>query len=110
MFRAALLAIVVLGFFNTVAAQTPKSDQLKTEVPPQGAGRYQIVMSPHAARYTFLLDTETGRVWQLTAFTFLNGDPSVWDLMPRIDNFEDYEKVVHDRGRKPTSPPPKRGQ
>jgi hypothetical protein len=47
-------------------------------------------MSPHGARDTFLLNTETGRVWQLTVFTFLNGEPVVWNAMPRIDNDNDY--------------------
>jgi hypothetical protein len=69
--------------------------------PAPASGRYQILMSPHNARDTFLLDTETGRVWQLAVFSFLNDDPAVWDLMPRIDGPDDYDKVVKEHGRKP---------
>jgi hypothetical protein len=101
MFRIALLTTLVLGFLNAASAldlTLPKSDLVKSS-PTQG--RYQIIMSPHNARDTFLLDSETGRVWQLTIFTFLNGEPGVWDLMPRIDTPEDHAKVVNDYGRKP---------
>jgi hypothetical protein len=100
MFRSALLVIFVFGFLNIAAAQTPKSDLLKTAPSLSGQGRYQIVTSPHNARDTFLLDTETGRVWQLTVFSFLNDDPVVWNLMPRIDTPDDYGAVIKDHGRK----------
>jgi hypothetical protein len=78
--KIALLTSVVLGLTGC--------DQLKPTTAPQGP--YQIVMSPHGARDTFLINTETGRVWQLTVFTFLNGEPVVWNAMPRIDNDNDY--------------------
>jgi hypothetical protein len=103
MLRITLLTALFLGLLDAANAQDltlPKSDLLKS---PPTQGRYQIVMSPHVARDTFLLDTETGRVWQLTAFMFLNGEPAVWNLMPRIDNLEDHQRVVNDHGRK--SPP-----
>jgi hypothetical protein len=100
MFRSTLFAGLVIGSINFAAAQTPKSDMLKTISPTPTLGRYQIVMSPHNARDTFLLDTETGRVWQLTVMTYLNGEPAVWDLMPRIDTTEDHDKVVGDYGPK----------
>lgn len=100
--KIALLTGIVLGLVGSpAAAQAPKNDELvvpKTNSPiPQG--RYQIVISPHAARDTFLLDTETGRVWALTAFVFLNGEPVVWKLMPRIDDDDDYARVVREHGK-----------
>jgi hypothetical protein len=49
-------------------------------------GRYQIVVSPITARDMFLLDTNTGRVWQRVTFTDLKGEPTVWDLVPRLDS------------------------
>lgn len=93
MLKAALLVVSFSGLFGTVAAaQAPK--------PVASQGRYQIVISPHNARDTFLLDTETGRVWQLAVLSYLKGEPAVWDLMPRIDTPEDRDKVVSDFGRK----------
>jgi hypothetical protein len=92
----ALLICLAIGLPTGTTGQEGK---------PVPAGRYQILMSPHNARDTFLLDTETGRVWQLTVLTFLNDDPAVWELMPRIDGPDDYNKVVNDHGRKPRLPP-----
>jgi hypothetical protein len=80
----------------------PKSDRQATTSSQQG--RYQIIISPHAARDTFLLDTETGRVWQMTIFGFLNDEPVVWNAMPRIDNHDDYTKIVNEHGRKSRQP------
>jgi hypothetical protein len=68
-------------------------------------GRYQIVYSPHAARDTFLLDTATGRVWQLTAFSDLEGQPAAWDLMTRIDNNEDLTKFLQKYPKVPMPDP-----
>jgi hypothetical protein len=93
-FRTALLTSAVLGL---TGCDQPKLTT--TAVAPQG--KYQIVISPHTARDTFLLNTETGQVWQLTQFTFLNGEPVAWNAVPRIDNDDDYEKLVVDHGRKP---------
>ena len=112
--KIALLTGVILGLTGSpVVAQAPKTDQLlsKPDQPtnaPSQQGRYQIVMSPHNARDTFLLDTETGRVWQLMVFSFLNDEPVVWNAMPRIDNDDDYAKVVREYGRKPRQSPPTR--
>ena len=90
--KTVLAAGFVLGLSTGLAtSQTPKSDQLKPNISPGPQGRYQIVMSPHNARDTFLLDTETGRVWQLTVFSFLADDPSVWNLMPRSDDDGGYD-------------------
>jgi hypothetical protein len=62
-------------------------------------------MSPHNARDTFLIDTETGRIWQLTVFSFLNDEPAVWNVMPRIDNDDDRAKIIADYGKKSRSTP-----
>ncbi len=81
-------------------------DQTKSEAPTRPSGRYQIVFSPHSAQSTFLLDTQTGTVWQETEFTFLKGEPTVWNLTPRIDNDDDYAKVVSQFGKKSPPAPP----
>jgi hypothetical protein len=60
--------------------------------PPQPAiqsgtnGRYQIVMNPEFARNTFLLDTQTGKIWQLTQFSDLEDDPMAWLAQTKLDS------------------------
>ncbi len=71
-----------------------------SETPP----RFQIVFSPHAARDTFLLDTATGRVWQLTSFSYLDGEPVAWDLMTRIDNKDDFGRFIQEHSQTPKNP------
>lgn len=53
---------------------------------PATAQRYQIVVSPHLRADTFLLDTQTGRVWRQTTFSNLTDQPTVWEEMLREDN------------------------
>jgi hypothetical protein len=107
-FRITLATGIVLGLIGGTVVAQEKNDQIvapKTDQPgnaPIPQGRFQIVISPLTARDTFLLDTETGRVWQMTQLSFLIGEPVVWDLMPRIDSDDDYAKVVNTHGRKPT--------
>lgn len=104
--RSALLSLPILSLVASfAAAQAPKSDQPSQVTGRAPQGRYQIIMSPHNARDTFLIDTETGRTWQLTVFSFLNDDPAVWNVMPRIDNDDDRAKVIADYGKKPRPTP-----
>lgn len=52
---------------------------------PVGApGRYIIVHSPHVQRDTVLLDTATGKTWQLQ--TDSSRDASIWVPLARSDN------------------------
>ena len=41
--------------------------------------------SPNRAD-TFLLDTATGKIWQLAKLTDMKGEPVVWQYMERLDN------------------------
>jgi len=93
----AAAAVVVLA----VAGSRAPSQAAAPVSPPSPQGRYQIVYSPHAARDTFLLDTQTGRVWEVARFTYLNGDPAIWDLMDRIDSESDRAAVNAKYGPKP---------
>ena len=104
--KGALLSVPILSLLASfAAAQVPKSDQLPHLAAPTPQGRYQIIMSPHNARDTFLIDTETGKIWQLTVFSFLNDEPAVWNVMPRIDNDDDRAKIIADYGKKSRSTP-----
>jgi len=65
------------------SSQTPKAASSESPFP---VNRYQIVNNPNVRAGTFLLDTVTGRVWQLTGFSDLDGDPDAWLIKDRIDN------------------------
>jgi hypothetical protein len=63
-------------------------------------GRFRIFFSPHARSDTYLVDTQSGKVWQLTQFTGLNGEPTAWSPMPHLDNAEDQAAFVRAHGAK----------
>jgi hypothetical protein len=69
-------------------------------------GRYQIVTSNLAAKFTFLLDTVTGQVWQFAKYTDVNGDPELWEPMIRIDSQSALTELINAKGikQKPTPP------
>ncbi len=65
-----LLWLAIFGIMNYAEAQWPLGKDLtgqeaKTESTPNvtGSGRFQIFVSSQAKGYTFMLDTDTGRVW-----------------------------------------------
>lgn len=64
------------------------------------AGRYQLFYSPHNRTDTFLLDSETGRVWQPVVFSFLEGDPDAWVLQDKISTEAEREAFVAQYNRK----------
>lgn len=98
--RIYMMAAVISIIAESAAAQgLPKAAAPSAAAQPHG--RYQIVISPFTERNTFLLDTETGAVWQLEVFNTLNGEPLVWNLMPRVDNDDDMARLVARLGKKP---------
>ncbi len=98
--RLALLAVIIAtgapGLALAQSAPAPRptvndfwpSDQ-------NGGGRFRIFFSPHARADTFLLDTQTGRVWQLMG---LNGEPTAWTPMTRLDTSEDQAAFARSHG------------
>ncbi|HEY1615744.1 MAG TPA: hypothetical protein VGF97_18875 [Rhizomicrobium sp.] len=68
------------------ATAGPWEEYAKALASTSPPGRYAIVFSPHVERSTFLLDTETGRVWVHTTFSDLMGEPDAWDYMERLDD------------------------
>ncbi len=85
---ACIVALLLLGgavVFAQNKSQTPSPSQ--TTLAP---GRYQIVMNPNIARDTFLLDTQTGRVWVETEVTNIDGHPHLWKIEDRVDNQEQF--------------------
>lgn len=73
-------ALLTLGSANAAEETRP------TPRAPEQYGRYVITFSPFARADTFLLDTETGKVWQLTKFTDLEGEPLVFKYLERVDS------------------------
>ena len=53
---------------------------------PDQHGRYVIVFSPIVRADTFLLDSQTGKVWELVTITDVNGQPRIWNAMDRVDS------------------------
>ena len=49
-------------------------------------GRYTIIISPNVRADTFLLDTQTGRVWKPVQVTDVVGEPVIWKVMDRADS------------------------
>jgi hypothetical protein len=80
MFRLACL-FAGLAFAAGAAAQESRSDLFS-----QQPGRYQIVINPQMRADTFLLDTATGKVWQLIKFSDIENQPTAWRYMDRLDN------------------------
>lgn len=82
-----LTALVVVGC-GREPPQTPVSPTTTDPAPPSGQAypRYQIVFSPHLRADTYLLDTQKGRVWQMTQFTDVPGQPSAWSETDIIDS------------------------
>lgn len=50
------------------------------------SARFQIFLNPNVRADTFLVDTNTGRVWRLTTFKDIEDNPTVWISMDRIDD------------------------
>lgn len=75
--------VVTLGFPTLIAhAEGPN---VTAPSVTQG-GRFQIIFNPSGVRAdTFLLDTQTGRIWRPTKFTDLEGEPSAWVYEDRLD-------------------------
>lgn len=57
------IALAALTFAGCACAQETIPMQ-KTDS-GQGAGRYQIIINPNVRADTFMIDTATGRVWNL---------------------------------------------
>ncbi len=94
--RVLLAALLLPALFSVVEAQSPEK--------PLDHGRYQIVFSPHARADSFLLDTQTGTVWQFTKYTNLANEPMAWVVVPRIDNDMDMAAWALTQTLKPQPP------
>lgn len=77
------LCVVMLGLLFLVGCDKPIiTIDLKGQpnIPAQPAPpRFQLVMHPEfPGMFTYLLDTQTGTLWQEVELTDLEGNPKVW--------------------------------
>jgi hypothetical protein len=104
------LSVVVIGCFVLVTdtsseAQLPLGRDTPTVLKQESSGtvtvtgRYQIFVSPHVKGHTFMLDTETGRLWILKK-DGMSGDFS----MERIA-VEQVDSQTSPKGTRTKSPP-----
>jgi len=82
--RKSLIAVVAASFSTGVFGQAG---------PVGGSGRYVIVHSPHIQSDTMLLDTATGKTWQLTRFVDRDGEPVAWDPVAHTDNPTEMQEL-----------------
>jgi hypothetical protein len=96
--RVFVVAAALSALLGTaaLAQQAPTPSQVQTS-----GGRYQIIFSPRTERATFMLDTQTGRVWQVINYSYLTGDPTVWVLMDQVNTPADEDKLDAKYPRKP---------
>lgn len=83
LFSVLAIFVLTVGFGETVLL----AQQKPLHAPQQG--RYQIWQG-NVRQDTFLLDTWTGKSWQLTQFGDLEDKPTVWMPMDRFDNPKDF--------------------
>jgi hypothetical protein len=79
--------IIVLGLLALVACGTSSCTNANAQAQAALASqRYVIVHSPHAQRYTQLLDTATGRTWTLVNRG--EGSPTsfAWEDTPKVSD------------------------
>lgn len=98
-FRTVVIGTLCLGAASWVQAQWPLGKELpqvsaKSEPGPNitVTGRFQIFISPHTKGHTFMLDTDTGKIW------VLHKDPTAGDFsLKRVP----VEEVDGKSGEKP---------
>ncbi len=94
----AKLLVVSLAF--AVAAANAQDKKPANRSSDQ-SGRYVIVISPTTNTGTYLLDTETGKVWLLVQYNRAEGEPIVWKFMDRLDTPVQFNEWVSQQRLKP---------
>ena len=69
--RSAVIVILCLMITDLAHAQWPLGRDAAQQVPKSGergdaitlTGRYQVFVSPNVKDHTFMIDTDTGRIW-----------------------------------------------
>jgi len=86
------LVLILAAAFGAAACEkqplsapppAPTPSPVVTSLAP---ARYQIFFGPHARADTFLVDTQRGRVWVLSKFSDIAGEPTAFDEVDIIDS------------------------
>lgn len=93
--RNFILGLVFVGIFAFVAVLSAQAPSRAIQTPSGPNQRYQIVMNPNMRADTFLLDTQTGRIWEKVVYENKPDEPHVWAIMPRQDN--DVDRIVWEK-------------
>jgi hypothetical protein len=78
-----VVAFVVVVSAIALLAQTARP---AVSAPAARDGRFQIVINPEVRADTFLLDTQTGRMWRPAQYKELEGEPVVFVPFDKVDN------------------------
>lgn len=97
--KTAVFCISLLASLGTAA-----QDKAPERRAPDQYGRYVVTFSPFARADTFLVDTQTGKVWQLTKFSDLQGEPLVFKNLDRIDSDSQFEQWLKTQRFKELTP------
>ena len=93
---------VIAASFVFFLAGTLLGQERPVERPIVSApGRYQIVINPNVRADTWLLDTETGRVWTHSAVSDVKGSPTVWMIEPRFDSDDEFSQWAAKQPKRP---------
>ena len=99
-----------IGLASSILGQSQVAKPATVSAPivpsPASLGRYQIVFGPHARADTFLIDTQTGKIWTRTVFTFLQGEPQAWLPEPHLENEKEEQEWVNLHPKKASALPP----
>lgn len=84
---SAIALLLLIGGLSGCDQKTPPQAPAVSSaaLTPQN-GRFVIVFSPLIRTDTFLLDTQSGRIWTPTKYEDLVGEPTVWEDMLIIDS------------------------
>ena len=86
--RTLVTAFLFSSLFWSYDLASAQDGRKPLVAPSQTVGRFIIVISPHTNASTYLLDTETGKVWQPARFSQAEREPVVWQYMEKADNQE----------------------
>jgi hypothetical protein len=84
LFCVIALALALIGWAQAKKVPIPSGATISAP------GRFQIIVNPSVRADLFLLDTETGRIWQRTQISYIKGQPDAWLLQKKFDTEDDY--------------------
>jgi hypothetical protein len=96
-----MIGKLVVGIGLASISLNAFAQEARSDLFSQQPGRYQIIFNPQVRADTFMIDTATGRVWQMVKFTDLTDGPTVWQIMKRLDNEVDLINLINSKGIKP---------